>query len=190
MRLIESLATPRLVLRPPLAEDAETVNEAICETFQALHEWMPWAKDRPSVEDTREFCLEGREAWESDGACPYLMFDAGTGRFVGASGFATIDWIVPAFEIGYWCRASAQGHGFVTEAVRGLAGYVFTSLGARRATLLIDDRNWPSRRVAERLGFDLEGVLRNDRLDNRGAVRSTCVYALVDPSRLRQEADS
>jgi hypothetical protein len=47
--------TPRLVLWRPLPEFAEGVQQAIEETFEGLHLWMPWAKELQSLEETVTF---------------------------------------------------------------------------------------------------------------------------------------
>ena len=90
-----------------------------------------------------------------------------------------IDWSVPRFEIGYWRRSGEQGRGVVSEAVRALARFAFDQLGARRVEIRMSSDNARSRAVAERCGFTLEGVLRQDSLDVRGRPRDTVVYARV-----------
>jgi len=65
----------------------------------------------------------------------------------------------------------------VTEAVNALAEYAFQQIKAVRVELITDEENVSSRRVAERSGFVLEGVLRNERRAPDGTLRNTCVYA-------------
>ncbi len=99
------------------------------------------------------------------------------GRLLASSGLHRIDWSVPRFEIGYWRRSSERGRGYVTEGVRALTEMAFTQLGAVRVEIRCDDLNVRSARVAERCGFVLEGVLRNDSRSSQGALRSTRIYA-------------
>ena len=47
--------TQRLTIRCPEPGDGAEVNAAIRETWSDLHEWMPWAMTRPSVEESEEF---------------------------------------------------------------------------------------------------------------------------------------
>jgi ribosomal-protein-serine acetyltransferase len=54
-------------------------------------------------------------------------------------------------------------------------------LQARRVEVRMDDTNERSWRVAQRAGFALEGVLRNDSLSPAGVARDTRVYALTGP---------
>ena len=84
-----------------------------------------------------------------------------------------------AFEIGYWLRLSAVGHGYATESTRLLSDFALSHLQARRVALRCDARNDASRRVAERAGFALEGRLRNVRLAPDGSVSDELIYAIV-----------
>src|SRR5690606_11812221 len=74
-----------------------------------------------------------------------------------------MDWAVRSFEIGYWIRKDAEGQGIVTEAVNAITRYAFEQLQARRVETRFETENLRSRAVAERLGYDLDGCLRQDR---------------------------
>ncbi|MDH3640905.1 MAG: GNAT family N-acetyltransferase [Gammaproteobacteria bacterium] len=184
-RLPELLETPRLLLRVPEPGDAEPLNAAITASFAELTQWMPWAAEQPSVAQTGAFCAEARENWESDLRYGLIMVEKDGGAIVGGSGYPNIDWSVPKFEIGYWCRTSIVGRGYASEATRALARLAFDEMDAVRVELRMDDGNRGSWRVAERMGFELEGVLRGDSRSNSGSLCSTRIYSLVDPTRLR-----
>ena len=103
-------------------------------------------------------------------------------RLIGSIGLYRVDWNVPKFEIGYWCRTSAQGNGFVAEAVREITQFAFSQLSAKRIEIRADALNVASWRVAENSGFELEGVLRNAYRDGvskqLGDLR---IYAKIAP---------
>ncbi len=88
---------------------------------------------------------------------------------------------MPRVEVGYWVRKRFEGHGYVTEALDAVTEYCMKHLGARRVELHTDDRNQRSWRVAERCGFELEGILRNERRAIDGSLNDTRVYAKVFP---------
>ena len=56
-------------------------------------------------------------------------------------------------EIGYTVAPAHQGHGYATEAVRALIGYVFETLDVVTVRAVTDARNAPSIKLAERLGM-------------------------------------
>lgn len=180
---IPSLTSERLLLRAPCAGDGAALNEAMVESIEALKAWMPWAQQVPTLDQSELTCrqLAARFAQRTD--LTLFMFeraaDGAVGRLVGGTGLHRMDWNVPRFEIGYWCRASAQGRGFATEAVRTLARFAFDALRARRVELRMASTNTKSRAVAERCGFTLEGTLRQDSIGVDGRPRDTMVYARV-----------
>lgn len=177
------LATPRLILRPARASDAPALNAAVTESIDALKPYMPWAQTAPSLAQSEGDCrrLQARQLLRED--MTLFMFerdaDGAEAGFVGGTGLHRIDWAVRRFEVGYWCRSSRVGHGFVSEAVEAVTRCAFDQLRARRVEVRMDDANVRSWRVAERAGFALEGVLRNQSLNPAGEVRDTRIYAKI-----------
>ena len=107
------------------------------------------------------------------------LYLRGTDTLVGSSGLQGIDWEVPTFEIGYWCRTGFTGRGYITEAVLGITAFAFDTLGARRVEIRCDSRNLASARVAERAGFELEARLNNNEVSTDGEPKNTLIYALT-----------
>ena len=83
------------------------------------------------------------------------------------------------FEIGYWCRKRFQRQGYITESTEAITKFAFEVLGAKRVEIRVDPNNVRSRRIPERLGFELEGTLRNDALSTSGELRNTLVFAKI-----------
>jgi len=173
------LQTERLILRAPEFSDAPALTAAIDETFDQLRIWMPWAKSRKTLEDSGEVIDRMLKQWLPEQNYVLFGFDRETGEFVLASGLHPLNLEVPSFHIGYWCRTSHQGKGYVTEAVRAIRDAGFETVGAKRIEIRCDARNKASQAVAERAGFPLETVHRNDFRDNEGKLRSTHVYVLT-----------
>ena len=64
-------------------------------------------------------------------------------------------------ELGWHVLRARQGQGIATEAGQACRDWAFTSVGARFLISLIRPENIPSRRVAEKLGFDIwRGTIR------------------------------
>ncbi|MCW5661925.1 MAG: GNAT family N-acetyltransferase [Burkholderiaceae bacterium] len=180
---VPPLISERLLLRAPCAGDGAALNEAMVESIESLKAWMPWAQKVPTLDESEFTCrqLAARFAQRTD--LTLFMFERaieGTlGCLIGGTGLHRMDWNVPRFEIGYWCRPSRQGQGLVTEAVRMVVRFAFHSLQARRVELRMASTNTRSRAVAERCGFTLEGTLRQDSIGVDGQPRDTLVYARV-----------
>jgi RimJ/RimL family protein N-acetyltransferase len=63
-------------------------------------------------------------------------------------------------QMGYWVAAPMRGSGVASTAARMLCDFGFETLGLRRVELNAAVNNPASRRVAEKAGFELEGVRR------------------------------
>ena len=63
-------------------------------------------------------------------------------------------------ELGYWLDAGAQGRGLMTRGCGALVRYAFKELKMNRVDITIDVHNERSIRVAERLGFTREAVIK------------------------------
>lgn len=176
----DQFESQRLLIRCPRPGDGPLVYEAVCETLSDLRAWpasLPWAVFAPSVDASENYCQQGHAAFAARRDLPLLLFHKGSGALVGASGLHRMDWAQGRFEVGYWCRRSAQGQGYITEAVQAIVVFAENKLMARRVECLSDERNVASRKVAERSGFVLESI--QAKTLPSGATQSYCVYARV-----------
>jgi RimJ/RimL family protein N-acetyltransferase len=177
--LPSELRGPRVLLRPYRVDDAEQLFPAIDESRVHLRPWVTWVDNHRTIDDARDYCIRSQASWLLRTELPLGIFDSASGRYLGGTGLHNPDWQLHAFEIGYWLRATAVGHGYATEATRLLVEFALSRLQARRVTLRCDARNNASRRVAERAGFTLEGRLRNVRLASDGSISDELIYAVV-----------
>jgi len=172
-----SLITERLLLRVPHGGDSSLVHAAICESFETLSVWMPWARRLPDLAESQAFVREAAARFRNREELNYLIFPRQRGPLLGAISLHSIDWSVPRFEIGYWLRDSAQGKGLMTEAIRALTAMSLERLGAERIEIRCDSRNERSAAAARRAGYELEAVLRRQSRDNAGDLRDTLIFA-------------
>jgi RimJ/RimL family protein N-acetyltransferase len=179
LNIPESFETERLLIRAPRPDDGIPMREAMAETLADLKPWMPWARSVPTPVESEENVLEARKRFLDRSDMRLHLFLKDTGEFVGGSGLHRIDWSVPKFEIGYWCRKRCQGRGLITEAVRGITRFAFETLGANRVEIRCDIANERSRAVAEKAGFVLEAALRNERRRLDNTLSDTLVFAMT-----------
>ena len=177
----ETIETERLTLRATRAGMGKAVAEAVRESRAELERWMHWAKGTRSAQDAERHCREMQLRWHAREELDFCFHRRGDGKLVGKGGLHTIDWTVPRFEIGYWIRSACARQGFATEATVGLADMAHRVLGANRLEIACDARNVASCRVAEKSGFELEGVRRRSRRDVKGELADSCLYARIFP---------
>ena len=180
LNLPSYIETPRLTLRPPRTGDGPELHEALTESLAELRQFLaslPWVAAEQTLESAETFCRNGEANFIARRDLPFFVLEKKTGTLVASVGLHRTVWQTPRTEVGYWCRTSATRNGYVTEAVTALTEYAFQHIKAARVELITDEENVASRRVAERSGFVLEGVLRNERRAPDASLRNTCVYA-------------
>lgn len=87
-------------------------------------------------------------------------------------------------HIGYWCAPEARGRGATTRALRRLCRYALDELHLERLDLVTDIENFASQRVAQKVGFQREGVLRSHLRHPDGHRRDSIFFSLL-PGELR-----
>lgn len=182
--LFEALHDERVVVRPYREDDAQALFDAISESRNHLRPWLPFADQHQSIEETRNWINGRRAEWILREDMGLSTWEKASGRFLGGIGLHVHNWESRYFEIGYWLRASAEGHGYLAAALKLLVRYAFDSLQAQRLEIRCDERNVRSATVARRLGFIQEACLRRNSLSPDGSIRNTLIFGLLpdDPA--------
>jgi len=81
--------------------------------------------------------------------------------------------------IGYWVARDARGQGICTRALRLLSSWALDELRLQRLELITDPDNVASQRVAEKVGFRREGVMRAHLRHPDGRVRDSVLFSLL-----------
>lgn len=161
------ILTKRLMLRPLQKGDGKVIFNAVQESRTCLERWVTWSQGVKSWEDSEQFAQTSYEDFIQQKSLNLGIFKKE--EFIGVCGFNYFLWDVPSAEIGYWCKASAQGNGYMKEAVGALANYGFENLKLKRIVISCLEDNRASAAIAERLDFDLEtralGLLPNPQGD-------------------------
>jgi ribosomal-protein-alanine N-acetyltransferase len=79
---------------------------------------------------------------------------------------------------GYWIRKDARGRGFIPAALRLLCRWAVDELGLERLQLMTLPGNTASERVAEKVGFQREGLLRR-YFDQRRTLVDVWMWSLL-----------
>lgn len=177
--LPEQLDTERLHIRVAKPGDGAVFNEAILASLDDLSPWLGWVTPPPTLADSERNCRRAYARYLLNEDLMVFFFAKADGALVGGSGLHGADWGLRRFEMGYWCRSGYGGQGLISEGVRALADHALAELGAQRVFLTCDEQNLRSWKLAERVGFQLEGVLRKERLNLQGRLRNTRVYARI-----------
>ena len=173
------IETPRLILRTPQIGDGLIINESINKSIMHLKKWMIWAQQPQTLEESENYvkmCINNWDSFKND--LPLFIFLKTSNTHIGGTGFHSLNWDIPSFETGYWLHVEHQNQGYMTEALNAVIRYAFIQFKANRLEILCDVNNLRSYTLAERLGFKLEGILKNHRINpSTKQLSDTKVYA-------------
>ena len=159
-----------LRLRPWTEDDVPAIVEG-CNDPE-IARWIPTIPHPYTEEDARAF-LRG----EVTPAHEAMAIEV-AGRVVGGIGMG-LDSHGYRATVGYWVAAAERGNGICTRALRLLSRHVLDDLELQRVDLLTDPGSVGSQRVAEKVGFQQEGVLRSHLRHPDGRVRDSVMYSLL-----------
>ena len=170
--------TDRLTLRAATPEDLRAVH-----AIRALPEVARWMPDLPTSYDAWVLAQGQRGGLER--MVVVLLGDEVIGHLYlhVADAWAQAEVREQArgaqAEVGWAFDPAHQGHGYATEAVRGLLDVCFQLLGVRRVVALAFADNAPSLRVMDRLGMRREGLHVRESLHRDLGWVDSVSYALV-----------
>ena len=171
------LSGPHATLRPLAAEH----HDALCAASSDGELWRLWYTAVPApagmaAEISRRLALQ-----TAGSMLPFTVFDD-SGRVVGMTTYMNIDASSKRVEIGStWTAASAQRSPLNTQCKRLLLAHAFEALDCIAVEFRTHRLNTQSRRAIERLGAQLDGVLRAHARASDGSVRDTAVYSITAP---------
>lgn len=131
--------------------------------------YYPGTKSRQEVEEWVRWTLA---SYRDHGFGLWVAIFKDSGGFAGQCGL-TMQEVEgrEEVEIGYHVLREFWGRGLATEAATAVRDHGLQALGFERLVSLIDPRNLPSRRVAEKTGLTLEKEVWKGN-------KNICVYAI------------
>lgn len=123
-----------------------------------LARWLPWGRSAADPETARGLLQRYADAQaRGEGRILGIWVD---GTLSGGVLFRVWEQTTGVCELGVWLAPEATGRGLVTTASRLMIDWAFTARGMHRVEWRCAAGNEPSRKVAQRLGMTLDGVLR------------------------------
>ena len=140
--------------------------------------FMPWA-DIKKPEQEFDFLTNAEKTWKNQTQATYCLYLRQDGDFVGICTMFDINWENESGEIGYWLNPKYARQGFMTEAVNTVAKEFF-DIGFKRIIIKANPENIASCKVAEKCGFEREGLLRSyDFLPTLNKREDIILYAKI-----------
>ena len=160
----------------PLAREH---HDGLVEAVRDGELWRLWFTSVPAPEGMAAE-VERRLGLQAQGSMlPFTVFDA-AGRVAGMTTYMNIDATHKRVEIGStWYAARVQRTALNTACKWLLLTHAFDTLDCIAVEFRTHRLNTPSRRAIERLGAQLDGVLRAHSRGSDGTLRDTAVYSIT-----------
>ena len=118
----------------------------------------PFVEFQEGVEKTESFIAQ----MESRFALWLTILDSDERQFLGYCGLFDIDVDARKAEIGYGLLQEFWGRGITSTATEKLVEYGFNKMNLNKIYAKIDPANVASKKVVQKLGFEKEGMLKDD----------------------------
>ena len=183
-----TLRSAGLVLRPPVAADVDDITLACQDQETATWVPVPVPYTREAAEGFLQHLVV--PGWASGRELTWAIHAADAQPQEPLLGMVGLHGVADgSAEIGFWTSPWARQRGVMSASVQLVLDHAFAAdgLDLERVTWVAQVGNWPSRRVAWRAGFRLEGTIRLHAL-HRGVRHDAWVGTLLrdDP---RQPAE-
>lgn len=156
--------------------DVDVFLEAVHESVNSVGKWLPWCSLDYSHSMAEEWIHYCRASFASGRMFEFGIFQSG--EYVGGIGLNQTDMANKTANLGYWMRTSYQGRGIMTSVARRVAEWGLDKGDLGRIGIIAAVDNVPSRRIAENIGAQFEGILRS-RLVVGENVYDAAQYSLV-----------
>ncbi len=156
-----------------------THESALAEAVSDGELWKLWYTNVPTP-DGMKAEVERRLTLQDKGSMlPFTVLDAG-GRVAGMTTYMNVDSVHKRVEIGStWYAARVQRSPLNTECKLMLLAHAFEALDCIAVEFRTHRFNTQSRRAIERLGAQLDGILRAHQRAANGTLRDTAVYSIT-----------
>ena len=168
------------IVRTLTIDDAEVIFHAIDANRDRLRPYMHWERTTRSPDDVRAFIERSLASTTDEDANGIWV----AGEFAGNVGLRIDPAELHTGEIGYWNVRSFEGRGLITEACRRFIEHGFGVRMLHRIEIHAAADNVRSRAVAERLGFTLEGTMRDGHGMPDDTYVDQVVYGLLASDRV------
>jgi N-acetyltransferase len=138
-----------------------------------------WYTAVPSAEGMAAEVERRLSLLAKDSMLPFTVLDA-EGRIAGMTTYMNVDGAHRRVEIGStWYAKRVQRTPLNTECKLMLLGHAFDTLNCIAVEFRTHRFNTQSRRAIERLGAQLDGILRSHQISPNGTLRDTAVYSIT-----------
>jgi RimJ/RimL family protein N-acetyltransferase len=168
------------IIRPINSDDVQSFFTLVETNRKRLEDFFAGTVSKnKNLDATKAFIEEIIEKAEKRTYFPFAIIHNSTPGIVGYVDIKNIDWNIPKAELGCFIDEKYEGKGVSTEAVSKIIEYCFDVLQFNKLFLRTHETNTGSRKIAEKNGFEVEGIIRKDYKTTSGELVDLIYYGLL-----------
>jgi ribosomal-protein-serine acetyltransferase len=141
-----------------------------------LRPWLLWVDATLKEEHSLEYIRAARQELDDQSSIALGIFR--NNRLIGGIGMHNWDHRIRKAQLGYWLVKDEEGKGVLQRCATVLISYLFEQVQLNKLELHYLPNNKRSAAVAQRLGFTIEGLLRDQFLMN-GMLHNMVICGLL-----------
>ncbi len=131
------------------------------------------------IQATRDFLNEIDGKRVDKRYFPYVVVEKESNSFVAFFDLKNIDWSIPKAEIGCYTDEGYAGTGFTTKALNLFIDFCFEHFQFQKIFLRTHHSNKAAIQLAEKCGFEVEGIIRRDYKTTSGEIVDLVYYGRI-----------
>ncbi|TJY35944.1 GNAT family N-acetyltransferase [Pontimicrobium aquaticum] len=169
------------IIRPLVLEDLDEFFNLIETNRERLNDFFAGIVSKTkNIEATRVFLKEVIKKQESKQYFAFVVVDNTTNKLMAFIDLKNIDWTIPKTEIGCFTDKKISGKGITTKAIKTFLDYSFNHFKFKKIYLRTHHSNKAAQTLAEKCGFELEGIIRMDYKTTSGKIIDLMYYGLIN----------
>lgn len=162
--MVSILIDENLLLRSFQPEDTAALFKAVDKSRAHLRPWLRWVDATTKPEHIQQFIQRTVHQLNTQEALELGIFY--NRQIIGGIGMHEWDHYLKKAQIGYWISEEFEGKGIVHRSLTYFIDFLFTKPGLNKIEIQFMPANTRSANIAQRLGFKVEGIIRQSYFMN------------------------
>lgn len=137
---------------------------AVNESREHLRPWLVWVDSTTRQEHSLQFIQVSLQQQNNQEALALGIFHKR--KIIGGIGMHEWDHVLEKAQLGYWVSKDFEGKGIISTCLERFIDFLFDKVGLNKLEIHFVPSNTRSATIAKRLGFKVEGVLRDSYVIN------------------------
>lgn len=148
------------------------------DSIKTLREWFQFYETDDLSYLNRNWIVETQDNWEKGKEYCFKVSNKNSMRQIGEVRINHINYSHNFANITFITRTGEEGIGVITKAVKKIIDICFSNLHLNRVELYMSVNNHASKKIAEKVGAKLEGIMRN-RVVRKNKIEDAYLYSII-----------